>query len=236
MTKEHIVKAYDEELADLDKMVSDMVSAVREQISQSVVNISKYQKGDLKKSIDFDEEIDDMQVDIDNHATRMLALRQPVAADLRKIVVSFRISNDLERIGDYAKNVAKRLDVLVDMDLPDDAGFSIARMGDMVSNMLSDALKAYLDGDKQLALDVIEADENVDHAHTAFFREVMTYMMEDAKYITACTHFMFITKNIERMGDHVTNMAEQVYYVVTGEHIKEGRVKKDKSIDVSTEV
>lgn len=228
----HIVKAYDDELAELDQMVEAMTAAVRQQIQQTVISVASFEPGMAEKAIEFDKRIDDMQVKMDEHATKMLALRQPLAQDLRKIVTSYRISNDLERVGDYAKNVCKRMNVLSEEKFPKDAGHSIERMGRLVDAMLEKVLRAYIEKDADLAMQVIKDDEEVDHAHTSFFREILTYMMEDTKYISACTHFMFITKNIERMGDHVTNIAEQVFYAVKGKHISDAHVSQDKSIGV----
>jgi len=156
---------------------------------------------------------------------KLLALRQPMARDLREVYAALRISADIERIGDYASNVAKRSMVL-NNNPPLPATARIGRLARTAVQLLSDALQAYAEGDADLAAKVRDADADLDAMYTSFFRELVTYMMEDPRTIGACTHLMFMAKNIERIGDHATNIAENTWFVVHGD-MPEGERKKD---------
>jgi phosphate transport system protein len=158
----------------------------------------------------------------------MLALRQPMAGDLREILATLRIASDLERIGDYAANVAKRALALIQMPAMRPVS-GLPRMGRLVQQIIKDVLDAYTDRDLQKALAAWNGDEAVDDLYTSLFRETLTYMMEDARNITPCTHLLFIAKNIERIGDHATNVAETIHFLITGEPIAEQRPKGDLS-------
>jgi phosphate transport system protein len=159
---------------------------------------------------------------------RLLALRQPVASDLRRVVAALRVSGDLERIGDYAANVAKRTLALTQMPAVRPAG-GIPRMGRLVQQIIKDVLDAWSDNDADRAYLAWSRDEEVDELYNSLFRELLTYMMEDPRNISACTHILFMAKNIERMGDHATNIAETLYYVVNGTPLREVRVKADQT-------
>ncbi|MEM7521459.1 MAG: phosphate signaling complex protein PhoU, partial [Pseudomonadota bacterium] len=176
-----------------------------------------------------DKAIDGLEDLINENAARVIALRAPTAIDLRLVLSVIKISANLERIGDYAKNMAKRTSVLAGLPQVSDSGGAIRRMTQTVEAMLKSALDAYIQRDAELALDVIQRDEDVDQMYNALFREFLTFMMEDPRNITACMHLHFIAKNTERMGDHVTSIAEQVVYLVTGEHPEEARPKADKT-------
>ena len=176
-----------------------------------------------------DRAIDDLEEQINQEAARVIALRAPTAIDLRVILSVMKISANLERIGDYAKNMAKRTTVLTQMAQIDGAPQSLRRMAKEVERMLKDVLDAYIQRDPDLALNVMNRDHDVDQMYNALFREFITFMMEDPRNITACMHLHFIAKNTERMGDHVTNIAEQVIYLVTGEVPEDGRPKSDKT-------
>lgn len=229
MPQQHIVKAYDEELASLDQLITDMTEKVKTLLTESVTSLVKSDDKLAKDVIKADKEIDAMQASIDQQATMLLALRQPMAADLRMIIASLRVSNDLERMGDYAKNISKRTLTLSKVTLMSATARSVQRMSKMAGDMIDDVLKAWTERDVELALKVIESDEEVDMLHTSLFREILTYMMEDPRNITACTHLMFIAKNIERIGDHATNIAEQLYFVVEGKPFDEGHISLDES-------
>jgi phosphate transport system protein len=176
-----------------------------------------------------DKAIDNLEIQINEQAARVIALRAPTAIDLRLILSVIKISANLERIGDYAKNMAKRTSVLATMQPVEDSTGAIRRMAQTVDAMLKDALDAYIQRDAELAQSVIQRDEDVDQMYNALFREFLTYMVENPRNITACMHLHFIAKNTERMGDHVTSIAEQVVYLVTGEHPDEARPKADKT-------
>jgi len=175
-----------------------------------------------------DPKVDEAEREIEQFVIRLLALRQPVAGDLRQIVASLKITSDLERIGDYAANVAKRSVVLQQFVLP----YTLTGLGHM-SRLVQENLKRVIDavgvGDADEALEVWRADEPIDQIYNALFRELITYMMEDPRNITPCTHLLFIAKNLERIGDHATNIAETVYYAVTGEPLLGARPKGDTS-------
>ena len=176
-----------------------------------------------------DTAIDDLEELISDEVARIIALRQPTAVDLRVILTALRLSSDLERIGDYAKNMAKRTTVLVGMNQVNGSAAAIRRMAKEVERMLKDALDAYIQRDAELAHEVILRDTDVDQMYNTLFREFLTLMLEDPRDITACMHLHFIAKNTERMGDHVTNIAEQVIYLVTGETPDEKRPNDDKT-------
>ncbi|HCI99961.1 MAG TPA: phosphate transport system regulatory protein PhoU, partial [Sulfitobacter sp.] len=166
---------------------------------------------------------------INERAARIIALRAPTAVDLRLILSVIKISASLERIGDYAKNMAKRNSVLAQLPAVADSAGAIRRMCKTVESMLKDALDSYVQRDAELAMDVIARDEDVDQMYNALFREFLTFMMEDPRNITSCMHLHFIAKNVERMGDLVTSIAEQVVYLVTGTHPDEDRPKADNT-------
>jgi len=176
---------------------------------------------------DNDKAIDALEEEVTVEASRLIALRQPAATDLRMVLSVMKIAGNLERIGDYAKNIAKRTVILAQMQPVEGAAGALRRMAKEVEQMLTDGLDAYLHQNLALAEDVRARDHEVDQMYNALFREFLTFMMEDARNITACMHLHFIAKNIERMGDHVTSIAEQVIYLVTGALPEETRVKVD---------
>ena len=159
----------------------------------------------------------------------MIALRGPQASDLRVVLSVMRMSANLERIGDLSKNMAKRTSVLAQFQPINGSAVSLRRMAREVERMLKDALDAYIQRDPELARDVIERDSEIDQMYNTLFREFLTFMLEDPRNITACMHLHFIAKNVERMGDHVTSIAEQVVFVVSGEHPNKPREKADRT-------
>ena len=226
MTSEHILKSYDEELKRLDSTLVQMGGMVEAQISDSVGAFRRRDTALAEQVIGTDARIDALNHEIDAFAVRMLALRQPMASDLRRIVAALRIAGDLERIGDYAANVAKRTVALNQLPAVK-AAVGIPRMGRLVSQILHDVLDAFTERDADKARAAWARDEEVDEMYTSLFRELLTYMMEDPRNITPCTHVLFIAKNIERMGDHATNIAETIYFMVHGKPIQEARPKGD---------
>jgi len=181
-----------------------------------------------------DAAIDGLEEMINEDAARVIAIRAPAAVDLRVVLSVMKISGHLERIGDYAKNMAKRTGVLAQSPAVADSAAALRRMAREVELMLKDALDSYIQRDVELAQDVIDRDRDVDQMYNALFREFLTHMMEDPRNITSCMHLHFIAKNIERMGDHVTAMAEQVVYLVTGNKPEEERAKADTA-SISTQ-
>jgi phosphate transport system protein len=176
-----------------------------------------------------DKAIDALEEQVNDEAARIIAQRQPIARDLRTVLTVFRVSTNLERIGDYAKNIAKRTETIVDQPPVNGTGASLRRMARQVELMLKDALDAYIQRDAALAADVRARDLDVDQMYSALFREYLTFMMEDPRNITTCMHLHFMAKNIERMGDHVTSIAEQVIYLVTGDMPDDDRPKEDRT-------
>ena len=204
---EHISSAYDRDLEAITTLIMKMGGLVEEAILKAAKSLAERDVELAEEVRAGDKVIDQLEVQINEEAARTIALRAPVSKDLRSVLTVLRLAASLERIGDYAKNIAKRTSVLVEMS-------PVARE---VEAMLKDTLDAYLRGDAELAEDVRQRDHEVDQMYNALFREFLTFMMEDPRNITACMHLHFMAKNIERMGDLTTNMAEQVIYLVTGE-------------------
>jgi phosphate transport system protein len=229
MDTEHIVRSYDEELNHLQNMIAEMGGLAEMQLARAINALVKYDSDSATEIVDKDRRIDSLESNIDAFAVRLIAKRQPMASDLRTIITGLKISSNLERIGDYAKNIAKRtVTIAAAPELRGPIG-TIARMAALVQEMIKSALDAYIAHDADKADDVCKRDQEVDQIHSGLFRELLTYMMEDPRNITACTHLLFIAKNVERIGDHVTNVAEQVHYMVHGEMPLDERKKNDLS-------
>ena len=228
MSNDHIVASYDKELEHLRSSIARMGGLAEAQIAGAVDALYKRNAEAAARIIEADKELDEIEAAIEKDAISALARRQPMATDLREVVSALKMSNILERVGDYSKNIAKRVSAIAETD-----NFRVVRtVGDMahlVQKMLKDVLDAYIDLDEAKALDVWERDEAVDELYNSLFRELLTYMMEDPRAITPCTHLLFTAKNVERMGDHVTNMAEIVYYLVKGEMLEDDRPKGDRT-------
>ncbi len=225
MPDRHILRAFDRDLREIQAEIMKMGGLVEEAILESARALAARDPELAERVRRRDREIDALEARINEEAARVIALRQPAASDLRTLLTVIKIAGNLERIGDYAKNLAKRTAVLVSMPDIEGAPRAIRRMAREVEQMLKDALDAYMRQDAALAEEVRQRDHEVDQMYNALFREFLTFMMEDPRNITACMHLHFIAKNIERMGDHVTNIAEQVIYLVTGELPDEARPK-----------
>ncbi|MEO0861071.1 MAG: phosphate signaling complex protein PhoU [Pseudomonadota bacterium] len=229
----HIATAFDRDLEAIQAMIMRMGGKVEDAIGKASVALIKAD-GELALEVRRnDKAIDAMEQELSEEAARVIALRQPIATDLRTVLTVFRIAASLERIGDYAKNMAKRTEILMELHPVDGGTASIKRMSKMVQLMLKDVLDAYIQRDADLARDVRARDEEVDQMYNGLFREYLTHMMEDPRNITACMHLHFMAKNIERMGDLVTGIAEQIVYLVDGELPDDNRTKAD--ITSSTE-
>lgn len=229
MAAGHIVKSFDDDLNNLVNKIAEMAGLAERQLADAITAMARRDEQLASSVIDQDKRLDHLDAEIDAHVIRMLALRQPQAVDLRAVIVALKISSDLERVGDYAKNIAKRTLTLMQAPAIALATNTIVRMGAIVGGMISNVVDAYLNADDIKAREVRERDLDVDQLHTTLFRELLTYMMEDPRNITACTHLLFIAKNIERIGDHVTNIAENIHFLVSGENIIEDRPKSDLS-------
>ena len=216
MANEHMFKRFDEELARLDSKISEMGGLAESQLARSLQAIRDRDTGLSESVIAADARVDAIEKDIQEHVLEMLALRQPMAVDLRHILSAVKMGTTLERIADYAKNNAKRSIVLMQGSAPPRAMSGIDRIGRLVQSLLTDVLNAFSKNDVAAAEAVWKRDEEIDDAYNGLFRELLTYMMEDPRTITAGTHLMFMAKNIERIGDHVTNIAELIAFRVTG--------------------
>jgi phosphate transport system protein len=224
---DHILSAFDRDLEAVQALVVKMGGIVEEQILNSAKALET-RDAELAKAVRLrDRAVDELEEKINEEAARLIALRAPAARDLRVALSVIKISASLERVGDYAKNIAKRSKVLLDSPPINGTPAAIRRMAQATESMLKDALDSYIQRDVELARDVRQRDLEVDQMYNALFREFLTYMLEDPRNITACMHLHFIAKNIERMGDHATSIAEQVIYLVTGEMPEEARPKTE---------
>jgi len=203
MASEHIVKSYDEELRRLSNTITEMGGLAESQLAAAIDAVVKRDSEIAGNVVEGDAKVDQLQQDLDNMAVRLLALRQPMARDLREVFAALKIGSDLERICDYAAHLAELL--------------------------VKDVIDAYVARDADKAYSVWTRDAELDEMYSSLFRELLTYMMEDPRNISACTHLLFMAKNIERIGDHATNIAEDLYYLVHGTRIAEARPKGDLS-------
>jgi len=231
---DHITKAYDADLEELTRRVAEMGGLTEKQIVDSVDALIKRDSERAQRVITADDAIDVLQREIEEKAILTIARRQPMAVDLREIVSALRVANDLERIGDLAKNIGKRVLTLPDDFYPQKLIRGVEHMSSMVLAQLKQVLDAYAGRDLGSALAVWNGDEQIDAMCTSLFRELLTYMMEDPRNITFCIHLMFCAKNIERMGDHATNIAETVYYMIEGRTIVDQRRKGDDTTAFAT--
>ncbi len=226
---QHILSAFDHDLEAIQATIMKMGGLVEAAIGDSTRALAEADSELAARVREQDSAIDALEEQVNEKAARVLALRSPAASDLRTVLSVMKISGNLERCGDHAKNIAKRTSTLVQMQLPEGATASIRRMSREVEAMMKDALDAYIQRDAELAEQVRLRDADVDQMYNALFREFLTFMMEDPRNITSCMHLHFIAKNIERMGDHVTSIADQVIYLVHGEMPDDTRPKGDRT-------
>jgi len=217
---EHIVRSYEEELSLLNNKIAKMGGLAEQVLGQSFDALERRDPELAAATINEDEAIDMLEKEIEEQAVVMIARRQPMAYDLRQIMAALRISSELERIGDLGKNIAKRAVAVVSEQQP-------KHMGELALGQLKEVLDAFIERDADRALKVWYKDEEIDAMYNSLFRELLTYMMEDPRNIGLCTHLLFGAKNIERIGDHATNIAETVYYLVHGRPITDQRPKGD---------
>lgn len=226
MTK-HISSAFDRDLETIQALVVKMGGMVEAAITDAALALETRDEELAEEVRRRDKAIDALEAQVNEDAARLIALRAPTATDLRMVLAVIKISASLERVGDYAKNMAKRTSVLAQMPPIEGAGMALRRMSAAVNKMLQDALDSYIRRDSALAQDVRQRDLEVDQMYNALSREFLTHMMEDPRNITSCMHLHFIAKNVERMGDHATTIAEQVIYLVTGELPDDARPKSN---------
>jgi len=223
---EHTVRSFSADLEELSGDLARMGGLAEDVLSDAIQAISTRDSFLADTVVARDPQIDAMQTEIERKILRVLALRQPLARDLRQTIAALKIAYELERIGDLAKNIAKRAKVL-DVVEPASALKGVARMGRLVIAQLKRVLDAYSALETDAATKVWTRDEEVDEHYTSLFREVLTYMMEDPRMITGCTHLLFVAKNLERVGDHCTNIAKEIHFLVTGETLTTERPKVD---------
>jgi phosphate transport system protein len=224
---EHTLKAFDSDLQGLSRMISEMGGLAEKQIVDAIGALTKLDTALAARVVAEDAKIDVLQHQIEEFAVLVLARRQPMAIDLREIIAALRISNDLERVGDLAKNIAKRVNALAGgFQLPT-VMRGIERMTDLVLAQLKDVLDSYARRDSAKAVAVWRNDEQIDAFNNSLFRELLTYMLEQPRNIGVCIHLVFCAKNIERIGDHATNIAETVHYMIEGKLLADTRPKGD---------
>jgi phosphate transport system protein len=220
--RRHTVRAFDEDLAELTSKIVTMGGLVEAQLAAAVDALVQRDSAMAERVIGDDDRVDTLEQEVDQLAIRMLATRQPLAVDLRVIAMALKVSNDLERMGDYATSIAKRVKrISVQQQLK--PFITIPLMADICKGMLKDVLDAYIERDDAKALDVWHRDPDVDEYYNQLFRELLTYILEDPKLTSVCVDLMFVAKNLERIGDHATNIAEKIHYMVHGEELHRAR-------------
>lgn len=227
---DHIVKSYDDELARLTGEIVAMGQLSATQLDNAIDALRKRDSSAAQRIVDNDDALDAQERQISHDVVRLLALRQPMVRDLREVIAALRIASDIERIGDYAANIAKR-SMTLNLSAPVPLIAGLPALVDVAGEMVRNVLSAYRDRDADYARAIWERDSELDTLYTGLFRELLTYMMEDPHSITACSHLLFIAKNIERIGDHATNIAENIWFVVRGEPLDEPRAKQDHTLD-----
>jgi phosphate transport system protein len=229
---DHTVKAFTEQLEALSTSIAQMGGLAEAQLADAIEAIARRDTARAEAVVGGDRRVDELQQQIEEQALRLLALRQPMAVDLRETLAAIKTAGELERIGDLAKNIAKRA-IVLNREPPIRLTQSLARMGGQTLSQLKLVLDAYSDRDAESAEMVWKQDGDIDEMYNSLFRELLTYMMEDPRTIGLCTHLLFIAKNMERAGDHCTNIAEVVYHMVTGGHLATDRPKADLTSQTS---
>lgn len=219
-TTGHTVKAFDEELGQLRALISEMGGLAEQAINQAMKALVRRDNDAAMKVVEQDHRLDELEMEVERLAVRLIALRAPMADDLREVVAAMKISGVVERIGDYAKNIAKRVPQFAEAK---DIGplAILPEMGKMASEMVRNALDAFAARSPEQAKAVVERDQALDTFYNSVFRALLTYMMENPHNITPCAHLLFMAKNLERVGDHATNIGEMVYFAATGDHLGE---------------
>ncbi|KFC66454.1 Phosphate-specific transport system accessory protein PhoU [Devosia sp. LC5] len=216
---EHIVSSYNDELVALAQLIAEMGGQVEVAIDNGTRALLKLDRELADVTVIADQRIDDMQRKIDDMAVSMIARRQPMASDLRAIITAIHVASDLERVGDMAKQLARRSLKIEGLTLQPTFYNGVKNMTNLVLRQIKDALDSYSSRDSAGAIEVCNRDDEVDAMYTSLFRELLTYMMEDPRNITPCTHLLFCAKSLERIGDHATNIAERAYYLQTGKQL-----------------
>jgi phosphate transport system protein len=230
MGEQHIVQAFDQELRDITGRVVESAALAGDLLARAVAALAKMDAAVARAVIADDRRIDQMQREVEERAILMIARRQPMARDLREIVAAFRIANDVERIGDLAKNIAKRVVALQGQPQPAELIDGLQRMAELGLDQLSKVMAAYSSRDLSLALEVWTQDEWIDARYTSMFQEILDHMIAEPRNVALATHLLFSAKNLERIGDHTTNIAETVHYLITGTPLTDERPKQDGTV------
>ena len=226
---DHIVAAFDADLGGLRRSIAEMGGIAEKMLTEATAALVRDDQNLAQAVIAADRRLDELQRDIEERGILVIARRQPLAVDLREIVSALRIAGDLERAGDLAKNTAKRVIAMTGHMHPKRVVTGVQHMSELALGQLKDVLDAYAGSDAEAALAVWRRDGAIDALNNSLFRELLTYMMEDPRSISFCTHLLFCAKNIERIGDHATNIAENIHYLVTGQALTAERPKDDRS-------
>jgi phosphate transport system protein len=231
MDSEHTIKAFDADLHDLRRMLIEIGELVKSQITDAVAALTKRKKALATQVISIQSRVDALHRHLEEQAIVTIARRQPMAVDLREVVSLLRILADLKRMGELTKNIGKRVLEVTDAALPSRRlTLGVKRLGSLILGLFTAVLDSYAEHDVAKALGVWSGDKDVDDLYASLVRELLTYMMEDPRHITSCLHVMFCAKNLERIGDHATNIAESVYYVIEGHTIADERPKGDSTV------
>ena len=235
MNDQHIVSSFDRDLGELNTMIAKLGGLAEQQLSAAIEAFEARDAAPLQSIIDKDKELDDIEFQLNERAVEIIATRSPLAKDLRSIITAVKIASVLERVGDYAKNIAKRARVIIDSETNGTREISIRRMADTVLQMLNQVLDAYATGNATFAMEVWDRDHDVDQMHTALFNELLEIIAAQREEAVVSSHFLFVAKNLERIGDHTTNIAEQVYFLEHGEFPSDERPKADNTSLADTE-
>lgn len=232
MTDKHIVTSFDDDLAALNQMIARMGGMAESQLAEAMKALETRNNDGLAELVERDTQLDQLEYQLNERIIEVIAMRAPMAQDLRRVMVSLKVASILERVGDYAKNIAKRAGVIIEEETSRSDNVSLGRMATLVQQMLSQVLDAYATNDDQLAMDVWERDTEVDQMHTSLFRETLLKISENPAQVSSSSHMLFVAKNLERIGDFTTGIAEQVYFLNKGV-LPDDRQKDDKSSTAS---
>ncbi|TCD16498.1 phosphate signaling complex protein PhoU [Oricola cellulosilytica] len=225
----HTVTAFEEDMKFLAHKIAEMGGLAERMVENAIRALIKSDLQLAQKTIADDAQLDEAQALLDEKVVLIIAQRQPMASDLREVFSTIRIAADLERVGDLAKNIAKRVVAISERGHSVNLARGIEHLGDLALAQMKEVLDAFGSRSVTRINMIRDRDDEIDAMYTSLFRELLTYMMEDPRNITTCTHLLFCAKNIERIGDHATNIAESVYYIVTGKHLAADRPKEDKT-------
>ena len=228
---DHTVTAYDDELRGITRHVTEMGGYAESIVTQAVAALLKGDKAQADSIIAQDVILDTLHHELEEDVVRIIARRQPMATDLRDVIGALRMASDIERIGDMGKNIAKRAKEIGDITFPKKVLHGLDHLTSLAMEQVKDVLDAYVQKDVVKARDVLDRDDEVDQVYTSLFRELLTYMMEDPRNITFCTHLLFCAKNIERIGDHSTNIAETIEFMVTGKSAVSKHGTRDAEVE-----